>query len=229
MVEVATSLPSASVFGIALGSSLSVHLQTGETLYARAYAQPASVQLDPEIVQVCTPPLMLMSDNGGQYARLRVDPDQTSFSQGLQYRAFREINIATGTTAVIRANVGVNTVLYDVSLVLDAGAIRLRTTSGGTEGGSFSTVIPVLRKNTQTDAPNIASLNSVTTGGTHTGGADIDIIRLVTAGATAQQTSVGSKAFDQRGVGPGVYYWELQNISNSAATGVFSSFWEERP
>lgn len=165
---------------------------------------------------------------GGPYARLRVDPDQTSFWEGLQYRTFREISIASGTTAVFKVVVPVDTVLYDVSLTLDAGAIRLRTVSGGTEGGTFSTPLPILRKNTMTDAPNIPAQNAITTGGTHTDGTDIDVIRLVVAGATAQQSSIGSKAYDQRGVGPGTYYWKLENISNSTATGVFSAFWEER-
>ncbi|MNG29439.1 hypothetical protein D3C84_1148650 [compost metagenome] len=59
------------------------------------------------------------------------------------------------------------------------------------------------------------------------GGTVIDIVRIVAANATAQQTSVGSKAFDQRGVGAGTYYWRLENISNATATGTFSGFWAE--
>ena len=30
-------------------------------------------------------------------------------------------------------------------------------------------------------------------------------------------------------VGPGTYYWVFTNFGNGTATGVFSSFWEERP
>lgn len=180
---------------------------------------------------VVRPTADLLTDGGyGDAARLRVDPDQTSFWQGLQYRTFREINIPNGATLVLRVNAAVNTVLYDVSLTLDAGAVRLRTMTGGTEGGAFSEALPIIRKNTMTDCPLIPAQNAITAGGTHAGGTDIDIIRLVAANATAQQSSVGSKAFDQRGVGPGVYYWVLTNIAPSgAATGVFSSFWEERP
>lgn len=227
-LRVATSMPTGAG-GSTLDAMTYIQLAAGESLYAYAHHLPAIVQLDPEIIQVSSPPLSLLTDRGGDYTRIRVDPDQTSFWQGHQYRTFRELNIATGQTAVLRVNVPVNAVLYDVSLVLDAGSIRLRTLSGGTEGGTFGTPVPVLRKNTMTDCPNIPAQVSVSTGGTHTGGTDIDVIRLVVAGATAQQTSVGSKPFDQRGVGPGVYYWRLENIGNSAATGVFSGWWEERP
>ncbi len=236
-VRVATSLPTSLDGSVPLAVGMSVQLAAGETLYARAYDRAGTIQVDPELITVASPPLNLMTSKGGQYARLRVDPDQTSFWQGTQYRTFREINIAQGATEVLKIVVPVNTVLYDVSLTLDAGAtrlrteggaIRLRTVAGGTEGGTFATPLPILRKNNMSDAPNIPAQNAITTGGTHTGGTDIDVIRLVVADATAQQSSIGSKAYDQRGVGPGTYYWKLENISDSTATGVFSAFWEER-
>lgn len=227
-VRVATSLPTGFEGSVPLTAGMSVQLAAGETLYARAYSGAGTIQVDPELIMVASPPLVLMTDQGGNYARLRVDPDQTSFWQGAQYRTFREISIAQGVTEVLKIVVPVNTVLYDVSLTLDAGAIRLRTVAGGIEGGTFSTPLPILRKNNMSDSPNIPAQNAITSGGTHTDGIDIDVIRLVVAGATAQQSSVGSKAYDQRGVGPGTYYWKLENISNSAATGVFSAFWEER-
>lgn len=227
-VRVATELPTDLAGAVPLTVGMSVQLAAGETLYARAYDRSGAIQVDPELITVASPPLNLMTSKGGQYARLRVDPDQTSFWEGLQYRTFREISIPQGTTAVFKVVTPVNTVLYDVSLTLDAGSVRLRTMTGGTEGGTFNTPLPILRKNTMTDAPVIPAQNIITTGGTHTGGTDIDIIRLVAANATAQQSSVGSKAYDQRGVGPGTYYWRLENIGNGAATGIFSSFWEER-
>lgn len=227
-VRVATSLPTGLDGAVPLSVGMSVQLAAGETLYARAYDRAGAIQVDPELITVASPPLNLMTSKGGPYARLRVDPDQTSFWEGLQYRTFREISIASGMTAVFKVVVPVNTVLYDVSLTLDAGAIRLRTVAGGTEGGTFSTPLPILRKNNMSDSPNIPAQNVITTGGTHSDGTDIDVIRLVVAGATAQQSSIGSKAYDQRGVGPGTYYWKLENISNSTATGVFSAFWEER-
>lgn len=185
-VRVATELPASLSGAVPLTVGTSVQLAAGETLYARAYDRPGAIQVDPELITVASPPLNLMTSQGGQYARLRVDPDQTSFWEGLQYRTFREISIPQGTTAVFKVAVPVDTVLYDVSLTLDAGAIRLRTVAGGTEGGTFSTSLPILRKNTMTDAPNIPAHNAITTGGTQSGGTDIDVIRLVVAGSTAQ-------------------------------------------
>lgn len=225
---IATSLPASTTIGVPVGPSMPVMLGPGENLYTRVFEYPSDVQMDEEMILIASPPLSLVTDSGGLYQRLRVDVDQTSFFQGKQYRSFRELNLAAGATRIIKNVVAVNTVLYDLSLTLDSGSIRLSVVSGGTEGGSFSEVMPIIRKNTMTDAPNVPSQNVCTTGGTLTGGTVIDISRVVSPGATAQQISVGSKAFDQRGVMPGTYYWKLENIGTAAATGVISFFWEER-
>lgn len=228
--RVATSTPADDAGAVQVVASIDVFLAPGENLYARSYSNPVPVQVDPELVMVAHPPLVLMTNRGGDYARLRVDPDQTSFWEGKQYRTFYELNVPAGQSRVFKAVVGVNTVLFDVSLVLDSGSVRLRTVAGGTEGGSFSEALPIIRKNTMTDCPVVSSSNVLTTGGTLnlSGAIDIDRIRLVAANATAQQSSVGSKNFDQRGVAPGTYYWNLENFGSGAATGVFSGFWEER-
>lgn len=33
----------------------------------------------------------------------------------------------------------------------------------------------------------------------------------------------------ERGVPPGAYYYQLENIDGVTATGVLSAYWEERP
>lgn len=227
-VVAAPSLPAESVTGVYIGLSMPFSLPPGINLYARTYSGSAIARVDTELVMVASPPLQLLTDSGGSKQRIRVDSDQTSFWQGKQYRSFRELNLAAGATRIIKNVVAVNTVLYDLSLTLDSGSIRLSIVSGGTEGGDFSEVMPIIRKNTMTDAPNVASQNVSTTGGTLTGGTVIDVSRVVSPGATAQQVSVGSKPFDQRGVAPGTYYWKLENFGTGAATGVISFFWEER-
>lgn len=163
------------------------------------------------------------------YRRIKVDPGQTSFHDGREFRTYYEFSIPTATSVYIQVNVAVDTILYDVSLVCDSNAIRLTTYAGGTPSGSFATPLPVRPKNTMSirSTPIYANQNTLFTGGTVSGGTTIDIVRVVAANATAQQSSVGSKAFDQRGVGVGTYYWQLQNISNGTATGVFSGWWAE--
>ena len=64
-------------------------------------------------------------------------------------------------------------------------------------------------------------------GGTLSGAVHIDTVEVLVAGATAQQSSVGSKPFDQRGVSVGTYYWVFNNFSNGTATGTFHTWWAE--
>lgn len=165
------------------------------------------------------------------YRRIKVDPGQTSFHDGREARTFHEFSIAAGTSIYLQANVLVNTILYDVSTVVDAGSVRLTTYAAATGTGTYGTVVPVLPKNTMSlrSTPFYTPVNTIRTGVDVgiTGGTAIDIVRVVAANATAQQTSVGSKPFDQRGVGVGTYYWKLENFGSGAATGVFSAFWAE--
>jgi hypothetical protein len=164
------------------------------------------------------------------YRRIKVDPGQTSFHDGREFRTFYEFSIAALSSVWFRVTVGVDTILYDVNLTVDAGSVRLRTFAGGTPVGVYGTPLPIIPKNTMSirSTPIYPSSNSISTGGTgQTGGVNIDIVRVVAANATAQQSSVGSKAFDQRGVGAGTYYWQIENFSNGTATGVFSGFWAE--
>ena len=164
------------------------------------------------------------------YRRIKVDPGQTSFHDGREARMFREFSIAAGASLYLQANVLVNTILYDVSTVVDAGSIRLSTYAGSTAVGTYDVPITVFPKNTMSlrSTPFYVPQNTILTGGTGvSGGVVIDTVRVVAANATAQQTSVGSKAFDQRGVGIGTYYWRLENFSSGTATGTFSVFWAE--
>lgn len=165
------------------------------------------------------------------FRRLRVDTSQTSFFTGRQFRTFKELSIAAGATYLIKVVVGVDTVLWNVNLSVDAGAIKLSTFAGGTPSITPTDVIPVIPKNTMSGKPTPVYTTQNTLQGataTLTGGTLIDVIRVATAGATAQQTSVGSAPFSERGVGVGEYFWVFNNYSNGIATATFDSFWEER-
>ena len=165
------------------------------------------------------------------FRRLRVDTSQTSFFTGYQGRTFKELSLAAGATYVIRITVPVETVLWNVNLSVDAGSIKLSTYVGGTPSVTLADVIPVIPKNTMSARPTpFYTLQNQLVGGlaTLTGGTLIDVVRVATAGATAQQISVGSSPFSERGVGLGTYFWVFNNYSNGTANAVFSSFWEER-
>lgn len=169
------------------------------------------------------PPAKLMTDNDGDYARLRVDAGQTNFWSGKQFRTFQKLSIASAGSITIRATVGVNIVLYETSFTTEDSSIEVQLRAGGTAAGPW-TSMPIIRKNTMTTAPVITSQVTMDYDGGHTGGTMIDLIR-VTAGN--KQSSVGGTDYE-RGVGPGTYYYVITNTGNKTATVVFSGWWEER-
>lgn len=178
-----------------------------------------------------------------QSERVRVDEEEIGFYDGREFRTFREFNssgaatsIAAGATYVIKAVVPIDIVLVQLSAHFDNGTVRIETVVGGTEGGSFTDIFPILGANNMAGqrAKVVGGgfyLPTVTLsgGGTHTGGTVIDVIRLRTANATAQATTVGATTDSKRGVSANTYYFRITNISASIAEGVFSARWEEKP
>lgn len=178
------------------------------------------------------------TDRLSGFERLRVDQAQTSFFEGREFRTFYEISIPTTTEYVIRATVPLNIILYSLEAALDAGWIRVGTYVGGTPGGTFNTALPVLPTNTMTpgvDHRKNYSGNIYTPqvtlagGGTHTGGTELDVLRVKTSDNSNFSSSVGTSPSDERGVGAGTYYFRLLNLDGTTATGVFRARWEERP
>lgn len=228
-----TPLADSNAFPVTIGQTV-VFSGNGDPVWVRGGEGPLIVQLSSG--RIVTPlqgsdlPHDFYTSPKELYRRIKVDPGQTSFHDGREFRTFYEFSIPSNTSVYIQVNVGVDTILYDVSVSVDAGGIRLTTYAGATGVGTYSNPLAVLPKNTMSirSTPFYPTQNSLLIGGTGiTGGVAIDVIRVVAASATAQQTSVGSKAFDQRGVGAATYYWRLENISNSTATGTFSAFWAE--
>ena len=169
------------------------------------------------------PPLKLMTDENGEYARLRVDVGETQFWAGKQFRTFQKLTILSGATVAIRAVVGVNIVLYETTFHTEDSSIEVQLKAGGTAAGPW-TSMPVIRKNTMTTAPIIASQVTMDYDGGHTGGTLIDLVR-VTANNKGSNFSAGDS---ERGVGPGTYYYVITNTGNQTAIVVFSGYWEER-
>lgn len=160
--------------------------------------------------------------------RLRVDLGQTGFFEGREFRTFYEYSVPSGQSVYLRATVPLNIILFSTSLTLDAGKIRMSLSAGGTEAGTW-TPVAVFPKNTMTDRPAYTGQVQIESGGAHSGGTLLDVVRLLSETAGNRASTVGGQVADERGVGPGVYYYRLENIDGQTATGVFSAFWEERP
>lgn len=179
------------------------------------------------------------TDLGSGFDRVRVDPDQTSFWEGREFRTFKELSIAGSAEYVIKAVAPLNIILVKLEVEIEAGFIRIGTYVGGTPGGSFSETLPIFNGNNMSLGSNHRANASgvgytvqtvLTAGGTHTGGTELDVVRLKAASVSVQAQSVGSSPFDQRGVGANTYYFRLLNLSSTdAITGTFKARWEERP
>lgn len=176
-----------------------------------------------------SPDLYTSSTEG--FRRLRVDAGQTGFFEGREFRTFYELNIATGSSAYIRFISPVDFIIFEQSLTLDAGGIRFTALTSATPSGTYSVNLPVIGKNRMASrkTPYYTPQATLATGGTATGGTVVELFRVVAANATAQQQTVLGAASTERGLPAGTYYLRLENIGNSAATGVYSLIWEERP
>lgn len=186
------------------------------------------------------PPLSLLTDNGvGQAARLRVDNGQTGFFArrmwSLNYE-FASTNPIAATPLVFKFVLPTNFIIHDHSLSVDQGGLTLRTYSAdqGVAGGTFLTSHAPRSENTMTEHEAYAFQATIASGGTFTPNiAEVPItpLRVRTAGATAQQSSVGASAVSEKGRNPGTYYAVLARMAGVSGdcTGVYSIVIEERP
>jgi hypothetical protein len=185
--------------------------------------------------------LPLTSDKLSRFDRLRTDVWSTSFFEGREFRISREINIPSSTTQVLKLVSLVDTIITLTTIDIEAGFMRAAVAVAGTEGGSFSTPITVFSANGMTPGENRRSTyngNNTpyitqhvwSTGGTHTGGIETEVVRIKAGNNANSATTVGGIGLQARGIPPGTFYIRLQNLSTTdAITGVFRMRWEERP
>lgn len=175
------------------------------------------------------PPSKLMTDGDGDYARIRVDVGQTGFFAGREARTFYEFSIASGATQVIKVVSPTNTIVQMFSVELELASIRVELVSGGTEGGTFNTALPIFKTNTMSTASSYTPQVTMNRGGTHTGGTVVDLLTAV-SGANPNK-SVASSASENlpQGFSAGTFYIRLINTDGATATGIFRARWEERP
>ena len=179
-------------------------------------------------------PSDLLTSDKEEFRRVKVDIAQTSFFAGREFRSFYELNIAAGATLVIRFSAPIDFILASQSLVIDSGTVRLVVAVAGTPSGTFGVALPVIPRNAMVGAlsrqlPYYSSQVTVAAGGVHTGGVVREVIRLKSAGATAQRNTVGAAVGTERGLPAGDYYIRIENIGTGAVTGVYTIEWEERP
>ncbi|WPE28071.1 hypothetical protein PshuTeo1_38060 [Pseudomonas hunanensis] len=190
------------------------------------------VQLGPDGYIV--PPRDLHTDNQGHNQRLRVDPGQTGFFTRRMWRISFEFTGLAATPVVLKVVVPVNFIIHHQALAVDEGGCALRAyrSEQGTEGGAFSTPVPLYSANFMDEEPPYVFQSSVATGGTFTTSAGaVETTRVRAANATAQATTVSGSTFGERGLAAGTYYLQLSNLPgvSGSSSGVYTLIVEERP
>lgn len=183
------------------------------------------------------PPEKLLT--GSTNPRLRVDVGQTGFFErrmwALNYE-FASANPIAATPIVFRFILPTNFIIHAHGLTVDQGGVTLRTYTAaqGTPGGTFGTPQSLLSENSMSEIAPYAFQAQVASGGTFTptgGQVPLTSLRVRTAGATAQQASVGGEAVSEKGRSAGTYYAVLSRMTGVSGdcTGVYSIVIEERP
>lgn len=219
---------------VEVGESILAH-GNADTIWIKGNAGPVIVQSmlaqNASEYSLVDLPHDVWTSSKEKFRRLRVDQGQTGFFEGREFRSFIELNIAAGNNIVLKFVSPVDFILFEQRLVIDAGSCKLTASTGGTEGGTFSTSLPIIGKNRMASRPTpfYTAQATIVTGGTYTGGTAVEVVRVVAANATAQQQSVGSGQDSSRGLPAGTYYLKFENFGSGSVTGVYSLAFEERP
>lgn len=174
------------------------------------------------------PPKVLMTDGDGPYARMRVDVGQTGFFAGREAYTFHEFSIPTGQSQVIKVVSLSDTIVQRFSVELDLASIRVELVAGGTEGGTFSTSLPIFKSNTMSTASAYTPQVTMTYGGTHTGGTVVDVLTAISGDKPQKSTAATATEDLPVGFPAGTYYIRIINTDGATASGIFRARWEER-
>lgn len=232
--------PTNSTAGVPISGWLGMALSgdAADKLYAKAADGKASIVLDSGIGMADFPPWILSSEKEN-IGRVQVDVGNTGFFDNREFRYFREMTIPTTESRWTRVTVdgsGDGIILRLQKLTVDAGAIRFRawrdtSPAGLTFAAPASPTSGVFANNNLPSAPAYTQntvIENAAQDADPVDGVVAEIIRVRSSGATAQSATVGASVIGERGIAPGVYYLQFENISNSSATCVYDLIFEER-
>lgn len=154
-----------------------------------------------------------------------VELSTSGLFDGREFRTYIEFT----TNFVIKIVVPVNILVQGLDFILTQGEARIESVFGGTEGGSFSTSLPVFSRNSMSTRPTpiYAAQTVLTTGGTHTGGVVLDVLINKTATNANFASGAGGVQLDDRGIGAGTYYFRITVVAPTV--GLLKFRWQERP
>jgi hypothetical protein len=147
---------------------------------------------------------------------------EKAFDEGLRFRAFYDFTLATSEVRVIKFVITKEINLTFSAQFVDAGGLRYRVYAAGpTEGGTFTTAAESLKLNNRLNIPVVAPGITILSGGTldTTGFSPIDQINILTAGASAQRSTVDGTQFSPRGFPVTTAYVVLDTLPTAGNTG----------
>lgn len=181
------------------------------------------------------------SDLGSGFDRQRVDVGQTGFFEGREFRSYFEFSIDAGTSLAVgatrnfRFSSPVDFILQSQIIEVDKGGVRIRAFTGATDGGGWSAV-PIIAKNRSPERRQFpigyyVGQATFSTGGTFSGGTEVDVLRARTASQSVSASNVGAVQDAARYLPAGTYFLIMQPLAgvNDASEGTYSLSWEERP
>jgi len=161
--------------------------------------------------------------------------EQVGFFAGRMFRTYLESVIpVAGPSVSFRFVSPIDFILWQQTLTLTQGALRLEIFTGTiTPSGSWTTLPSIgVNRMLERPIPVYTSQVVVETGGSFTGGVPVDLMLLRTASTNGQALNVGIQA-TERGLPAGSYYGRFSTITggltvNDAAQMLYTLRWEER-
>lgn len=187
------------------------------------------------------PTSVLLTDGGdGPNRRVKVDVGEADFFAGRKFRAYKSAVIAhNGGTLSMRFTCACNFILTLQELTLTQGALQFvayRDDAGSpiVPSGSW-TDIPIIGVNRMSTVPQPPYVTQSTfqSGGTFTGGVEVDLLQVRTSSANNTATNVMAGSTD-RGLPAASYYLRLSTLTggltvNDDAQMIYRIEWAERP
>ena len=175
------------------------------------------------------------SDAFSGYDRLRVDPGQTSFWEGREFRAFYEFSIPLAGHVLLKLETPIDFIVQDINFEVDTGGLRADLILGATDVGPW-TPLAVVPTNVMSD-PNrrfpyyVGQITTFTgAAGAFTGGTIVDTVRVRSSSQSVAAQNVSQAQDSPRGRPPGSYFIDLTSLDgvNDTTRGIFAIRWEER-
>lgn len=169
-----------------------------------------------------------VSANGNE--RVKVDSSQTGFWDGREFRLNEPLTI-TATPFVIRITAPIDFILKTQKLIANAEQITMLAyrSEDGAEGGAWAPSKHYAPNNGMSTTPSYAGRISVDIGGTFVATVPANYRERIvskSAGATAQQQTVGAESIAERGLPMETYYLVF---TGNGGIGDFNLLLEERP